>query len=33
MIAQQGQLVTRAFRRPIAPWNRHDLSLPVTNGY
>src|SRR5262249_60618343 len=32
VIAQQSQLVTRAFRRPLAAWNRHESS-PVTNEY
>src|SRR5262249_31878584 len=30
MVAEQGQLVTRALRRPLAAWNRHESS-PVTN--
>src|SRR5262249_41672311 len=26
MVAEQGQLVARAFRRPLAAWNRHESS-------
>src|SRR5215471_14926605 len=32
MVAQQGQLVPRALRRPPAAWNRHERS-PVTSEY
>src|SRR5262249_60478818 len=31
VIAQQSQLVTRAFRRPLAAWNRHESSPVQTN--
>src|SRR5262249_56653524 len=32
MVAQQGQLVPLAFRRPLAAWNRHERST-VTSEY